>query len=181
MREEPLNLPLNPYAPPVADDYAGLDDELDQDIPAAPGARFAAAMIDAVLMYAPLVLLGGLAYMISDTEAALTTVGLTAVLLLTPIGILQLVWISSRGQTIGKRVMGIKIVKMDMTPGGFWSFAVVRGGAVPLLSGIIDAILPLRIGSLLILIDCLFVFAKDHRCLHDHLAKTRVVMVKKSA
>lgn len=177
MREEPLNLPLNPYAPPVADD--DLAAELDEQIPAGPGLRFAAAMIDGLALYGPLMLFAGVAFLIADKDAALTALGLSMLVVL-PIGILNLVWLVSSGQSIGKRVMKIKIVTTDMSQGGFWKFCVVRGGAIPLLGNIIDLIIPLHIGSLLILVDCLFIFAKDHRCLHDHLAKTRVVMVKAS-
>jgi uncharacterized RDD family membrane protein YckC len=176
LREE-LNLPLNPYAPPVADDDIAA--ELDEQIPAGPGVRFAAAMVDAFALYGPMILFGGLGLLFGNKDAALTALGLSMLVVL-PIGILNLVWLASSGQSIGKRVMKIKIVTTDMSQGGFWKFCVVRGGAIPLLGNIIDLIIPLHLGSLLIIVDCLFVFAKDHRCLHDRLAKTRVVMVKAS-
>ncbi len=35
------------------------------------------------------------------------------------------------------------------------------------------------VGGLFALIDALFIFRKDHRCIHDHIAGTKVVQVQK--
>ncbi len=84
--------------------------------------------------------------------------------------VVNIVMLAKRGQTIGKRIVGIRIVgaENDENPGWVKTIilrAVVNGfiGAVPL------------IGSFYALADILFIFRQDRRCIHDLLAGTRVV------
>lgn len=74
------------------------------------------------------------------------------------------------GQTIGKRVMGIYIANiethekaslMDILLKRFFPVAVIN-------------IIPI-VGPYLGLIDALFIFRKDQRCVHDHIANTHVL------
>ena len=73
------------------------------------------------------------------------------------------------GQTIGKRLMGIAIVTMDNQKPPLLTLIVQRYvsqwlmGMVPVL------------GILLRLADVLFIYRPDRRCIHDHLAKTKVI------
>jgi uncharacterized RDD family membrane protein YckC len=78
--------------------------------------------------------------------------------------------LAKHGQTIGKRLVRTRIVSIK--DDSILPFGRVVGlrylplwiiGQVPLL------------GPLISLIDSLFIFRKDRRCLHDHLAGTRVV------
>jgi uncharacterized RDD family membrane protein YckC len=166
---------VNPYAPPEADDDAVLtysDDELES---AGPGSRLAAALIDDVILFAPVILLMA-AFNVFDRDKD-EAVGLM-VLCMLPVGLVQAVMLSMRGQTIGKRILGIKIVRMDMQPGGFWTYVIVRGWSVSVIGGFLNAIIPLKLGGLLVLADVLGVFTRDRRCLHDVFAKTRVVLVR---
>jgi uncharacterized RDD family membrane protein YckC len=74
------------------------------------------------------------------------------------------------GQTIGKRIMGIAIVNQaDKVPGynriiGLRYLPFYTVGQLPWISS-------------LALVDILFIFREDHRCLHDLLAGTRVIDV----
>jgi hypothetical protein len=36
------------------------------------------------------------------------------------------------------------------------------------------------VGTFLVLVDVLFIFRKDRRCVHDHIAGTRVVNLDRS-
>jgi uncharacterized RDD family membrane protein YckC len=84
--------------------------------------------------------------------------------------VLQIYYLTTRGQTIGKKVMGIRIVKQETNEnGGFLTNVVVREGVTIIVSNI-----PL-VGTVLGLVDILFIFREDQRCLHDMIAGTIVV------
>jgi len=75
-----------------------------------------------------------------------------------------------RGQTIGKWALGIKIVSLHnekILP--LWKVFFVR--YVP---QVLVAMIPLA-GSILILINDLFIFRKNKRCVHDYIAGTKVI------
>ncbi|MBX3183586.1 MAG: RDD family protein [Polyangiaceae bacterium] len=83
-----------------------------------------------------------------------------------PFSIVQWVLICRRGQTVGKWRQQIRIEQLDGAPVGF-----VRG--VLLRTWIFLALaLVLAVTRL---IDCLFIYRADRRCLHDLVAGTRVV------
>ncbi|CAG8999881.1 MAG: hypothetical protein CENE_01864 [Candidatus Celerinatantimonas neptuna] len=73
------------------------------------------------------------------------------------------------GQTIGKRVMGIAIVTLDGELPEFWPLIARR--YVPM--GVVGYI-P-YIGRFLSMVDSLFIFRKDKRCVHDLIAGTVVI------
>ena len=75
------------------------------------------------------------------------------------------------GQTLGKRLFGIVVVRADAPkPAPFWKLVCVRAPFFPLLFVVIYP--PL---ILLPLLDLLPIFGKSRRCLHDRVAGTRVV------
>jgi uncharacterized RDD family membrane protein YckC len=75
------------------------------------------------------------------------------------------------GQTVGKKLVGIKIVTIKGQLPTFFNIYFMRY----LITAII-ATLPL-IGYLFNCIDCLFIFRENKRCVHDYIAGTRVVKV----
>jgi len=77
-----------------------------------------------------------------------------------------------RGQTIGKRIMGIAIVTLDNQKPAFFPLIVQR-----YMSQWLMGMVPV-VGPLLRLVDVVFIFRADKRCLHDHIAKTKVIDVK---
>ena len=81
--------------------------------------------------------------------------------------------LAKRGQTIGKMIVGTKIVSYET--GEILSFGRVIG--LRYLPVSVVANIPL-IGSLLILVNVLFIFGKEKRCVHDHIAGTKVVMAR---
>ena len=75
-----------------------------------------------------------------------------------------------RGQTIGKVVVKTKIVDLNGNLPNFGKILILRY----LILGLVAQI-PL-VGSIINgLVDPLFIFGKERRCLHDYIAGTRVV------
>ena len=77
--------------------------------------------------------------------------------------------LAEKGQTIGKKVVGTRIVDLQggLPPVG--RLLALRY-LVPWLVGSIP-----YLGGLFSLADALFIFGRERRCIHDHLAGTRVV------
>lgn len=98
-------------------------------------------------------------------EATLAAVGFT-VLILT---LIQVWLIASRGQTIGKILMKIKIVdELSGEKSTFFRSVILRSVLVKYIGYNI-------VGSLLFFVDLVFLFTKKNRTLHDRLAKTLVI------
>ena len=85
-------------------------------------------------------------------------------------GIVQIWLLTMRGQTVGKLLLGIRIVRVqdDANPG--FVYAVFLRTVVPVL---IRAVPLIGIGFWLVDVGC--VFREDKRCLHDLIAGTKVV------
>ncbi len=82
----------------------------------------------------------------------------------------QLWLLTTLGQTLGKKLIGIKIVLIkDLSNGGFVANVLLRGGVPWVLSAIPG------LGILFALADNLFIFREDRRCLHDYIAGTCVI------
>lgn len=81
-----------------------------------------------------------------------------------------------KGQTLGKRIVGTKIV--DAKTGQHLSFGSVYGIRYLLVSGITQ--IPV-IGHLFALVDVLFIFGERKRCIHDWFAGSIVIDVQQSA
>jgi uncharacterized RDD family membrane protein YckC len=77
--------------------------------------------------------------------------------------------LARHGQTIGKRICRIRILREDGTRATLWDTFVKRQLPIRLLMQI-----P-HVGWIFTLIDSLFIFREDRRCLHDWLAGTIVV------
>lgn len=73
------------------------------------------------------------------------------------------------GQTVGKKVLEIKIVDLNGNLPVFQPQLVIRY-AVYMLPGQIPVV-----GQIFSFINILFIFTKEKRCIHDLVAKTRVV------
>lgn len=75
-----------------------------------------------------------------------------------------------RQQTLGKAVLGLRIVDASGRNADFARIVLVRELPLWLLG-----VLPL--GAIAGLLEQLFIFRKDRRCLHDHIAGTKVVKI----
>ena len=84
---------------------------------------------------------------------------------------IQIYLLTTRGQTVGKKLLNIKIVTFeDGSNPGFVKVFLLR----ILVNGLIGAV-PL-LGAAYSLADILFIFRDDQRCIHDLLAGTTVVV-----
>jgi uncharacterized RDD family membrane protein YckC len=139
------------------------------------GARLGAALLDLLIFSSCLI--PGIAVMsISDSDIGKGFGG--ALLVIGWLGILvtQMVLLVKRGQSLGKIVLGIKIVKVsDEGVPGFVKVVLLRIFVPSLLAGIPYA------GALIWLADALFIFRDDRRCLHDLIAETKVIDVSVQA
>jgi uncharacterized RDD family membrane protein YckC len=155
---------VNPYAAPSADLNAGVG--ADSAALASRGSRFGAALLDGLLFlvaYIPFLAIKG-------DDGLPTGMGMAiGGLLFLGVAIYQIVGAVTRGQTLGKRLLGIKVVKLDNSPVDFVSIIIMRGFVGQGLLGIIP---------LYGLIDPLFIFREDHRCIHDLVGNTKVVEAK---
>lgn len=108
---------------------------------------------------------------IDPIEPARALLGLATILAL--VGaymIVQIWWLTTRGQTIAKRMLGLRIVRVtDGGNPGFVNAFLLRSLVPALIGGI-----PL-VGGIFTLTDVLFIFRSDRRCVHDFMAGTRVV------
>ena len=89
------------------------------------------------------------------------------------------VWLlATRGQTIGKRLIGLRVVKIDGSPAGIVNAWLMREALVTVI-GMVAGFIPL-IGPILLrpafhIVDWCLIFRDDQRCLHDTIAGTMVV------
>jgi uncharacterized RDD family membrane protein YckC len=147
-----------------------------QDVVAASrSSRLVARMVDVVIWIAPLPLL------FFPCLGAVAALSLLAAILIGQMWLLV-----TRGQTIGKKYMGIYMMRSDGDiPNVGW--ILVREFAIPAAVGILryagrhD---PSPVGQafqvllcFVWLADCLFIFGPTRRCLHDFVAGTHVVKV----
>lgn len=86
--------------------------------------------------------------------------------------IYQVYLLTTRGQTVGKKLLGIRIVMHETGRNpGFVHAVLIRSFAVSLIASIPT------VGAVFSLVNILFIFREDRRCLHDLLASTSVVKV----
>ena len=166
----------NPYAPPQA---AVLDivDPRAQNVLAERLTRLGAAILDGIIfggmVYVPMLIgfvLAGMAGAGADEGADLGTGLLVIGLGFGLVGLvvwswITIVYVKRNGQTIGKKITGIKVVRRDGSPISlgriFWLRNVVNAliGIIPLYS----------------VIELLFIFGESQQCVHDKIADSIVV------
>lgn len=132
------------------------------------GTRLLAAILDTVCLYGPFFVSVMLGVMVGD--AAIIGGVLLGIAGLLAVAIVQIVMLCQRGQSIGKRALGIRIVKMDTGENGGGVTNVLLRGFVPGLLGMVP-----YIGPVFSVVNICFIFAADKRCVHDHIASTVVV------
>lgn len=122
------------------------------------GERFRAALADALIVAVP--------YLLASSDSMPSPVRILGLAGTAALLILQIVWVTQRGQTIGKRIVGTKIVVKDtLQNGGFVTNVLKRG----LVTGLLNFV------PGFFLVDSLFVFREDRRCIHDFIAGTCVI------
>lgn len=126
------------------------------------GSRFVANLVDSFVWLAPMLLL----FFGAGAPDAMGV--LLAVSVLGMLGILgyQCHLANESGQSIGKRMMNIRVVRSDGSPASLGRIILLRN------------VVPHAIGSLcgiFGLVDACLIFGQERRCLHDLIADTIVV------
>ena len=85
--------------------------------------------------------------------------------------LVQFRFLKATGQTLGKKLAKTRIVTMAGEKPELSKLLINRYGFMNLVG-----LIPL-VGSWIALVDILFIFRKDRRCIHDLIAGTRVVNV----
>lgn len=163
--------PYNPYQPPAALEPTMIV-EAPSDL-ATRGSRVAASFIDALIIGAialPVQFASGVFDQWPHLDLTLwKQVSWGMFNFLCWVGI-HGYSLKTRAQTLGKRLFHIQMVNVgDGLPASFRRLVLWRQLPLSLV-----ALIP-RVGVFVLLVDLLLIFAKDRRCLHDHLAGTRVV------
>jgi uncharacterized RDD family membrane protein YckC len=167
---------FNPYATPASDGLDRLASPATEGgaIDATRGARFGAALIDAVsgmLVILPMQFALGVwkdfpAVKMSFGQTVAWTVGAFAIFVA-----MHGYFLVRGAQTIGKRLVGIQIVNVtDLAPAPVSRILLLRYLPTNLVT-----LIPV-VGGFVHLVDTLAIFREDRRCVHDHIAGTRVVV-----
>jgi uncharacterized RDD family membrane protein YckC len=186
----------NPYSPPETDiSSAGAAPGVATSDLATRWSRFVGAFVDGLIymvVFAP-VFFGIFTATLAQTHAgagpvapgerpsgfamfaAAGTLGLVSGVLVLVLMIVNWVLLTKRGQTIGKIAAGTRVVMLDGSRAPFGRVVALRAWPLFLLQYV--PILAKSIGPILGIVDILFIFRKDRRCLHDLVAGTKVVAV----
>ena len=152
--------PLSPTIRPIDPNLAGR------------GSRLVAVLIDGllfVLCCAP----GAIMLWVgaNDNNDTLEIIGGILIgLVFLALLVIQIYLLSARGQTIGKKMMSVKVVKYDDGSNPGFVHACLLRLIVP---GFINGI-PI-IGYIFPVVDACFIFSEERRCIHDLIASTKVV------
>lgn len=149
--------------------------EYEPNLLASRGKRLAAAVVD-VFIFFPLVLLIAqpLGLINISDPAKMQGFNLDQTMQLFIIGqvlflLVQGYLLHTQGQTIGKKLLKIRIVSLDDELLGIGQLYFVRYLTFSLIAQI-----PI-IGAFISMVNVLFIFGQDRRCLHDRLAGTKVI------
>ena len=138
------------------------------------GERLGAVLIDGLIILSimlPAMYFGGyFSGIMKGVTPAFGTQLLWALIGFTVMVAIQGYPLAQSGQTWGKKLLKLKIVNLDGSQPDFLRLIGLRYGSTQLIS-----LIPV-VGSFYGLVDSLFIFRADKRCLHDLLAGTRVVV-----
>ena len=159
----------NPFQAPLAEGSPVADE---QEM-AGRGSRFVGAFVDNLcygLCGGAIIAVGAATGMI-DFANQLQIQG-AFLLGMLPLAILQWYLITNSGQSIGKKAASTRILRYESGELPGFAKGVVLRGWVPGIIGVIPIV-----GGLFGLIDALWIFGAEKRCLHDLIAGTKVVKV----
>ena len=121
--------------------------------------RVKASIIDGVVLMALFILCPLAIGSLTGSES-----GLNAIAMFTPLFLLEPILITYLGFTLGQFIFGIQVVRVD------------TGGKCPLLASFARYYTKILLGSLSMVY---MLFSKKHQAIHDHVAKTLVVLSHK--
>jgi len=164
---------VNPYQAPSAaiDETASpTTNTFDERPLASRSSRLGAAILDSVAVFVPAGVMGvGVEMADASGGGGLAAIGIGGLGLLGVLA-LNIYWLYDNGQSIGKRIVDIKILRSDQHSRASLTRILLARGLPQAVVGIIPII-----GRILQLVDVLFIFGGDRRCIHDYIADTSVV------
>jgi uncharacterized RDD family membrane protein YckC len=165
----------NPYLPPEA--ALTIEDDPSIIELAGRGQRLGAAILDAIFIMVftvPIMYATGIFDYSKNGQSPPFTLmlGMTMISFIIFI-VMHGFFLKRNGQTLGKKIVGIRIAGLDDGIPPFQKLIFLRYLPINCVT-----LIPV-VGQILPLIDCLFVFRSDRRCIHDLIASTKVVKIKK--
>jgi len=173
----------NPYTAPATDpqNSAQLGGAPGPHNYASLGERFLGKLIDGLIMlpvqFVLIMLLGSMFVRntavggVAAFTGGFSIIGNIVLGLLIMVCYIAIQWTFWKGssQSIGKKVMKTQVVNLDGTPAAVETIAFKRYALMTIIS-----LVPF-IGPLVMFVGILLIFRADRNCLHDDLAKTRVI------
>lgn len=136
-------------------------------------ARLGASIIDSIILMIILVpvmyFTGGFDGMMTGAQPSFVYMFGIGILNFVVFFVINYRYLIASGQTIGKKVLEIKIVDLNGNVPAFQPTLLIRY-AIFVFPGQIPFV-----GQLFSLINVLFIFTAEKRCIHDLVAKTKVV------
>jgi uncharacterized RDD family membrane protein YckC len=188
-----VTAPYNPYAPPAQQPSVAPPAPDGRERLASLGSRFGGAFIDGlfalVVGFTPAFALAA-ADLDPFPRAERAMAWMPSQLLLQLCALvpnaIQWALVTTSGQTLGKKALDMRIVRVTGAPAGFVHGVALRmlpffflGAVTPLirpLGGGATAVLVYSMVTMVVaFVDPLFIFRSDRRCLHDLIAGTEVI------
>jgi uncharacterized RDD family membrane protein YckC len=140
--------------------------------------RLGAVLVDALLAFAPLgalVVLVPMALLAGGAKVLLVFV-LVAGVISVAVLITQIVLLVRNGQTIGKKVLGIRMIISSGETPSIWRVFFLRWLPFAVAAGVVEYALKVRgLGNIIYVLDAVLIFQPTRRCLHDLIADTHVI------
>ena len=161
----------NPFSPPSSEPIF-FEEELFLTL-AGRGQRLAAKVLDFMIFLGLAVFLAFTMTIFlgttSETSAPDTTAIMVILVAFTAFFGINMYFLYINGQTLGKKMLGIRIVRTDGEAASIWRLLGLRALA-PMIIGFIPLV-----GFIFGICDPLCIFRENQKCLHDDLADTIVV------
>lgn len=157
----------NPYASPENDEAPAPRQTGDLNL-ADRATRLVAVIVEGIIVSIPLFFVAMLAAVTGPGGGQETMFLLLFVVILIYL-LINLRFIFKYQQTIGKRIMNIKVVRTDGSPCSGARYLFLRIILIQIMAGV-----PF-IGGIFALLDPLMIFRESRQCLHDNIADTIVV------
>lgn len=160
---------INPYAAPTETDRGPGESTL-----AGRWSRLVATLVDVIfvgLILLPLLYFAGIFETLLEEDESLAQTLMLSFISSVIFLVLNGWLLVKQGQTIGKVIFNIKIVRRDDSLADIYQIIGLR----TILFAVLTA--SEKIGMLFLILDSLFIFRSDRRCIHDLVAGTKVVKV----
>lgn len=142
--------------------------------------RLGAAFVDGLVSFAPMVAIAILLPMaiLSGRKESVLILVLLAGAIGMAVLITQIVLVAKNGQTIGKKVFGIRMITSAGEVPSIWRVFFLRWLPFAVVAGVVQMVIKKPGSGLVIhLVDVLLIFQPTRRCLHDLFADTHVIKV----